>query len=197
MFFARQFPQLAAQLERSYAQPHRHYHNWHHIAAMLQLLHELRSRLLDSAAVELAIYYHDAVYRPLLVIDEFSSARRLRRELNQRIEAQTLARAVALVRATALHRLPRDMPDDLRWDCAHFLDIDLAVLAGCAEQFDAYERSIRAEYSALPDAIYRSLRKKVFRRLLQRPSIYHSEVFLSSHEHKARGNLLRYLDANG
>ena len=63
------------RLDRAYRQPWRVYHDRHHIAACLELCHELRSELCHPAAVEFAIWLHDAVYIPQRADNEVRSAR--------------------------------------------------------------------------------------------------------------------------
>jgi predicted metal-dependent HD superfamily phosphohydrolase len=56
----------AADLVARYREPHRAYHNLDHIADCLEKLELARSMLRDDdfKAVELALFWHDAVYDP-------------------------------------------------------------------------------------------------------------------------------------
>lgn len=193
--FPHRFPVLAAGLRAAYGEPHRAYHNWTHVEAMLGHFARLRARAAVPEAVELAIYYHDAVCDPLSLRNEANSARRMCRELAGLVDAGVLARARHLVLATAVHRVPRRGPADLRADCALFLDIDLAILGVAPADFDAYEQAIRREYRAVPERVYRLVRKGIFRRFLLRPAIYHTRDFRLTHERPARDNLVRAVAA--
>ncbi len=55
-------PGLPEQLLSAYAEPHRHYHTQHHIAACLEALDAHRHCAERPEEVELAIWFHDAVY---------------------------------------------------------------------------------------------------------------------------------------
>jgi hypothetical protein len=72
---------LLDELAQAYAQPGRHYHNLDHIAALLELLdrhgHDVRNR----DAMELAIFFHDAVYVPTRSDNEAASAALAREQL--------------------------------------------------------------------------------------------------------------------
>src|SRR5262245_26348286 len=50
-------------LERRYAESHRAYHTEAHVAALLDLAEAERERWKSPAAVTLAFWYHDAIYR--------------------------------------------------------------------------------------------------------------------------------------
>ena len=65
-----------------YAEPHRAYHTQAHVDAMLAGLQELGEMIVHPAAVELAIWYHDAVYDPAAADNEARSADLLRAELD-------------------------------------------------------------------------------------------------------------------
>ena len=69
---------VSALLDEAYASPARAYHSWSHIAAMLRELDAVRTVPefddVDFDEVELAIFFHDAVYDPLRQDDEARSA---------------------------------------------------------------------------------------------------------------------------
>lgn len=193
MPFADRFPELHEGLRAAYAEPHRAYHNWSHVEAMLGHFGRLRPLVAAPEAMELAIYYHDAVCTPVLIGNEVRSARRLARELAGQVREAVLTRARRLVLATALHRVPALESQDFRADCALFLDMDLAILGSEREAFESYERAIRREFAAVPEGLYRTVRRGIFRRFLARPAIYGSEAFRRTHEALARANLRRAL----
>src|SRR3989344_4723436 len=67
-------------LEKAYNEPHRHYHTFNHIRACLDELSAARMAMqtlvIDSNAIELAIWFHDFVYDPCLDDNEHASAYR-------------------------------------------------------------------------------------------------------------------------
>jgi predicted metal-dependent HD superfamily phosphohydrolase len=78
-------------------------------------------------------------------------------------------------------------------DCALFLDMDLAILGSAAEEFAAYERTVRLEYDWVPEKAWITGRSQVLRSFLARRFIYVSPKFQRSHEAAARSNLERSL----
>ncbi|MBL7570773.1 hypothetical protein, partial [Escherichia coli] len=63
-----------AGLRRRYAEPHRAYHGQAHIDALLRGLVNEARHVGNGAAVELAIWYHDAIYDPAAADNEARSA---------------------------------------------------------------------------------------------------------------------------
>ena len=58
-------------LEEKYAEPHRHYHNLNHIGFLLRKFDETGEK---SEEIEMAIWYHDAIYDPKAGDNEAQSA---------------------------------------------------------------------------------------------------------------------------
>lgn len=185
-----------AALRARYAEPHRAYHGQAHIDAMLRGLDALGDTVANRAAAELAVWYHDAIYDPAASDNEACSAALLRAEVGGVAGAAVLDLAELMVRLTAGHTLPLDMPDAWRADCAYFLDLDLAVLGAPPPEYDAYERGIAAEYVPIHGANrYRAGRTAFLRGLLRRPSLFHTDRFNAALDRPARANIRRAIDA--
>jgi predicted metal-dependent HD superfamily phosphohydrolase len=184
-----------ARLRARYAEPHRAYHDQTHVDALLALLAEVRGGLHDAAAIELAIWYHDAIYDPARTDNETRSAVLLRTDLASLADPLLLARAETLVLATATHTLPTDADPELASDCATFLDMDLSILGAPEPAFRRYDAAIRREYAAVPDADYRAGRSRVLRGLLARPRLYLTGHFQARFDAPARCNLAAALAA--
>lgn len=155
----------AALLER-YAEPHRHYHDTRHLAAVLGWIEALAGDH-DLFLVRLGAWFHDAVYAipPGQLSNEEASARLARRELGRAgLEQEDINEVARLVRLTATHRPgARDPEGEL------LCDADLAVLAGSAEEYAVYVAAVRAEYAAVPEGEFLAGRLAVLTELAEGP----------------------------
>jgi predicted metal-dependent HD superfamily phosphohydrolase len=185
---------LRDDLVRAYAAPERHYHNLTHIEAMLDLLRSYEEALSDPQSVEVAIWFHDAVYDTRRHDNEEKSAELAADRLAGLLSPDRIALIARMIRATAGHHVPDGLNDAQRRDCALFLDMDLSILGSEPDVFAAYEEAVRREYGWVPDALWREGRKKVLQGFLDRPAIYMSPQFHANHEAAARANLTRSLE---
>jgi predicted metal-dependent HD superfamily phosphohydrolase len=183
VFGAREANEWYERLTAAYAEPQRHYHNHHHIAECLREFDEARSLLQNPARVELAIWFHDAVYDPRASDNEEQSAA-LADQFLRSAGASDEACAVVkrLVMATKHHAATT--PDE-----ALLIDIDLSILGQDRERFAEYERQIREEYSWVPAAVFAEKRSQILQRFLARTRIYASGHFFDCYESRARQNL--------
>jgi len=186
-------PAVLADLRRRHAEPGRAYHGWRHIEALLALRGEVADRLADPAAVFWAILFHDAVYDARASDNEEASARLLEAADLPALDPATRARAARLIRMTAAHRLPDDLPAEEAADAALFLDMDLSILGAPAGAFDAYEAGVRAEYVHVPEPAFRAGRAAILRRFLEREHLYLSSWGRGRFEAAARANVARSL----
>jgi predicted metal-dependent HD superfamily phosphohydrolase len=183
-------------LRRRYAEPHRFYHNQVHIDALLGALADESRHIASPAAVELAVWYHDAIYDPGAADNEARSAALLTAEMSDLACSSVVSAAEAMVRATADHDLLMNLPDRLRKDTAIFLDLDMAVLGANAVDYDIYEAGIAAEYVPVHGwTAFRSGRATFLRGMLARERLYHTNRFHLRLDTPARVNLQRALQA--
>ncbi len=174
-----------------YSEPHRRYHDWSHVESLLKLRDFARDALFNLQAIDAAILFHDAIYEPGEPDNKARSADLMMAMLDRILAPVTLAAARELVLASAHHQLPAHLLDPVRGDCAHFLDMDLAVFGSERDVFDAFEAAIREEYADLDDAAYAAGRGAALRKLLDRPSIYLTSLFANAFEKSARRNIAR------
>ena len=143
-------PEQGARIIQRYAEPHRHYHDTAHLAAVLDSIDRLADTDHDLFLVRLAGFFHDAVYAipPGQVTNEEASARLAIRELSRAgLEQEEMSQVARLVRLTESH-VPgsRDPGGEL------LCDADLAVLAGTPQEYAAYVAAVEREYAGLPRA---------------------------------------------
>lgn len=176
---------VSAQVLARYREPHRHYHGISHLAGGLRVLDEIADTLVSAAEVELAFWFHDAVYatHPLAQNEERSAELAYEACLRMGIREVTGRRIGSMVRATKAHA--GDDPDT----CALF-DVDLAILGSDPLTYATFERDVRAEYRWMfLEGIYRKARMRVLRAFLARPSIYVHERMRARYEGHARRNI--------
>lgn len=153
-------------LRSRYGEAHRRYHTGEHLD---EVLAEVGRLLPDEPgawgeAVELAAWYHDAIYdvRAGGGASEDASAHLALVELRVAGRDERLAAEVArLIRLTAGHSVD---PDDRSG--AVLVDADLWILSAPAERYDRYVTDVRAEYAHVPDDVWRTGRGEVLDRFL-------------------------------
>lgn len=174
---------LYEELRDRYAEPHRAYHTMVHVQSCLAWLDWYRGHAEHWAEVELAIWFHDAVYDPMRFDNEARSAELARSQLQALGVAPEVAQRVAtLVVSTHSH-------DGDSGDCALLSSIDLTILGGSAEEYRRFEQAIRTEYRHAPESAYRLGRGRVLRQFLARPTIYANTAIGELLERPARHNL--------
>ncbi|TWE01955.1 putative metal-dependent HD superfamily phosphohydrolase [Pseudomonas sp. AG1028] len=175
---------LFEALMAAYAQPQRHYHCLQHLEECLALFEQVRDLAEHPEEVEIALWFHDAVYDVRGTTNERQSADwAVRALLSCEASQPTQNRVEQLVMATRHDAAPVDGDERL------LVDIDLSILGAAPERFTEYDRQIRAEYSWVPEAVYSMKRKAVLSSFLARPSIYSTPYFRERLEAQARINL--------
>jgi predicted metal-dependent HD superfamily phosphohydrolase len=159
-----------------------------HVRDCLRHLDGARHLARRPAEIELALWFHDAVYDTHRLDNEELSARWARRHaLEQNLPTDVAARVRYLILATKHDAPPPNV------DAMLLVDIDLAILGQPASTFDLYEAQIRQEYAWVPDLDFREGRAKILAGFLQRGSIYQTDHFCDRYERQSRLNLERSL----
>jgi predicted metal-dependent HD superfamily phosphohydrolase len=175
---------LMQQLMDAWAEPQRHYHSLQHLRECLALLEPALDLAQRPGEVELALWFHDAVYDPKGKGNEARSADWAVGALAHAGAGSEVQEQVrALIMATCHDVVPVD--DDARL----LVDIDLAILGADPARFAEYDAQVREEYRWVPDLIYRVKRKEVLAGFLARPAIYWTERLGERFEARARENL--------
>jgi predicted metal-dependent HD superfamily phosphohydrolase/GNAT superfamily N-acetyltransferase len=173
------------ELVSRYSEPQRHYHNLHHIAQCLNEFDSARHFANEPVAVELAIWFHDAIYDTHAADNEVRSADVAKQRIDEAGGNAELSKSVAaLVLATKAH------DPSLHPDAPLLVDVDLSILGQAKERFEEYETQIRNEYEWVPQATFAEKRAEILERFLARRRIYSTEPFFSKYESQARTNLM-------
>ena len=175
-----------AKLKSAYSQPHRHYHTEHHIDDCLARFAEVIELVQVPREVELALWFHDAIYKPTSSTNELESAD----------WASSFLRSVGVPNdcCDRVHRYimaTKHTGEPLSGDAAIVVDIDVSILGRSPDEYEIYEQAIRQEYRWVPMPIYRRKRIEVLESFLNRPALYDSDHFRSRYEQQARENLQR------
>lgn len=177
---------VCEQLLARYSEPHRHYHTLQHLEECLALFDTVRGRAQRPDEMELALWFHDAIYDVKCSDNEERSADWARAVLAEAgVAAESADRVHALIMATR-HTANPVLPDEQL-----LVDIDLSILAADEARFAEYERQIRKEYAFVPGWLFRRKRRAILRGFLDRPSIYSTAHFREALEQRARTNLKR------
>lgn len=181
----RGFDELAA----AYGEPTRFYHNLEHVSAVLTTVAGLHGLAHDLAAVQLAVWFHDAVYDSRASDNEERSAALAEtRCTHWGIPRPTVDTTLRLILATKTHRV-----EDIDTDGAILLDADLAILGADESQYERYTRAIRREYAWVAEEDYRRGRTGVLQGFLGRERIYRLDRMHAPYDAAARNNLRREL----
>lgn len=185
-------PGLFDELVTGYAAPHRAYHNLHHIVFCLAQLAAVRGLAVQPAAIEAAIWFHDAIYDPQHADNEERSAAWASSALaGAGVDGAVGQRVADLIVATKHDRPPTD--DDM----ALLLDIDLAILGQPPAVFEQYEQAIRQEYDWVAEEQFRRRRAAILQGFLNRERIYCTEPFYVRYEQQAHRNLAQSIERLG
>jgi predicted metal-dependent HD superfamily phosphohydrolase len=185
---------VLTDLDGRYSEPQRVYHTWPHIRHVHQVMEWILNRVVASRpAIELAVFFHDAIYDPAPAADqpdnETASAAFATAACGlMALPDDLITEVSALILSTRDHR-PSGREQEV------LCDADLAILASDPATYDVYRRAVRVEYGHLDDATFSRGRHEVLDGLLARDRIYTTSVMHDRGESAARSNLRRELAA--
>ena len=173
-----------SKLLSAYSEPHRHYHTVQHVDDCLAQFDEAPSIAKAPEEVEVALWFHDAIYQPTSSKNELRSAE----------WAASFLRSIgaATDQSDRVHRYilaTKHGTDSHSGDAALVVDIDLSILGRERDAFEIYEQAIRDEYNWVPGPIYRRRRIEMLQSFLDRSAIFETEQFRRRYENQARENL--------
>jgi predicted metal-dependent HD superfamily phosphohydrolase len=178
--------ELRDQLLAAWSEPQRRYHTVRHLGDCLALFEQSSHLAAHPAEVEIALWFHDAVYDLKAKDNEARSADWAGQALAEaQVAPEMRARVRELIMATCHAAQPES--DDGRL----LVDIDLSILGADTERFDEYEVQVRQEYAWVPRPLFRRKRREILQGFLARPRIYATGWFQQRFEAAARANLKR------
>lgn len=177
-------------LMQAYSEPHRHYHTVRHLEECFAKLDELQTEAVHLGEIELALWFHDAIYNVKRHDNEDKSADWAVACLRQANAPDAITRHVrSLILATRHHGPTTNS------DASVLLDVDLSILGSSSERFQEYEQQIRDEYRHVPLPLFAHKRKEVLEGFLKRPRIFNTGTFFERYESLARRNIEHALDS--
>jgi len=175
---------LFAKLLESYSEPQRKYHTLQHLIECIQKFELVIDVTNSPREVEVALWFHDAIYDVKGHDNEALSAMWAKESLVA-VSASTdeIDRIYNLIMVTQHTNVPHSLDEQT------LVDIDLSILGERAERFKEYDTQVRQEYAWVPEEIYRVKRCEVLEMFLARPFIYSTAYFQNHFEVQARENL--------
>lgn len=170
-----------------YSEPHRSYHTLEHIRHCLAQLDGARHLADDADAIELAIWFHDAVFDIGADDNERRSALLFDSRLGPYLSPERAAYIHHLIRDTEHPSEPGDNDGRL------MVDIDLSSFALPWDEFMRDTRAILAESAHVPEAQLVAGKCRFLNALLSRSSIFQTVHFREHHEAQARSNIERHM----
>lgn len=176
-------------LGEQYKETTRYYHNWEHIKAMIKGLYSYPEEINDTLSIELAIWFHDAIYVPLRKDNESRSAKFFYEQLSMYLPIERVRKVMSYIEATKSHSKTTDR------DLQVLLDLDLAILGQPSAIYQSYSQNVREEFSYVPNFLYKKGRKLVLKNFLDRTTIYQTSFFNEKLEEQARKNINQELES--
>ena len=173
-----------AALVNAYSEKHRFYHSTDHISAVLRQLDESKTAPNKPYELELALWFHDAIYQPFSSTNEQDSADWAARFLRANACGSDLVNNVHKLIMATCHTASLSTDDERL-----IVDIDLTILGASEAVFQQFDLNVRKEYKRVPLIIYKRKRKAVLRSFLERDRIYQCDDFFERFEVQARINL--------
>jgi predicted metal-dependent HD superfamily phosphohydrolase len=174
-------------LVRLYSEPGRSYHGWTHLIHCLREFDRVAAQLDIPDAVELALWFHDAVYVQGAADNEQRSADLFSQWGSIGFSPTLVEKVCALILIT----MHKQSPDEGDESC--MVDIDLSSFG---ENWSVYlrdTRNVRKEQADVADADFYPAHATFLKMLLNRPRIFHTDFFYELYEESARRNIKRLL----
>jgi predicted metal-dependent HD superfamily phosphohydrolase len=175
------------ELKQLLVGPGRLFHNLDHIRECVRRLDEVAPLLDDADAVEMAIWFHDAIYDPGDATNEWRSAELFLARSEGALPV--FRRRVCALILTTRHATAARSSDRRFID-----DIDLVGFAAPWDDFMHSGDLLRAEFAAHADAKYYASQAQFLARLQRRSRFFATDYFHDKYEARAQRNIQRLLD---
>ena len=138
--------------------------------------------------VELALWFHDAIYKPFSGSNESDSADWAKAFLKLNGVSQDSQNNIHnLIMATSYSHIAETNDERL------IADIDLAILGANHDRYADFQTGVRKEYSKVPSIIFMKKRKDLLATFLKKNRIFTFDWFYDEFEKQARKNISQEL----
>jgi predicted metal-dependent HD superfamily phosphohydrolase len=180
--------QVWNEIEKSYSNPKRFYHNLSHLQQFYIELEAASDAIQNRDAILFSLFFHDLVYNPLRRDNEERSTIIADNRLaTLDVPQEMINTSKDLIMATKSHNRSENSDTNI------FTDADLSILGQPPAVYDAYTAGIRKEYILYSDMLYKPGRKAVVQHFLSLDPIFKTEHFYMKYEKQAKENLQREL----
>ena len=177
------------ELAGLYGEKHRCYHTMSHVEHCLRQMDFGAKAMGVNDAVEMAIWYHDAIYDPRSNDNEQRSAELFKQRARAVVADEFCETVCRLIEVTTHKNLP--VTDDEKF----VVDVDLSGFGMPWQAFNDDSARVRREISHLNDEQYVAGQSRFLQSLLDRESVYSTDFYRERYETVARANIARQLAA--
>lgn len=179
-------------LAEAYSEPERKFHTMNHLRECFKFYDSLPYLPGKTARTEMALWFHDTIYKMVPTGNEEASAKWAKYFLMDAGVFEGLATQIADLIIATKHGAEPVSPEGKL-----LADVDLWILAATPERFKEYDEvQIRAEYAKVPDEVFYPTRARIMGRLAEKEHIYYAPEIRSQLEDRARANLSKYSTSN-
>lgn len=173
----------------AYNEPHRVYHNLTHITNCLTIFDQVSELLDNPDAVELAIWFHDIIYKIEDSDNEQLSANLFMALTDGLFNNEFRGTVYQHIMATC-HNCSSITNSDTKL----IVDIDLSSFGLPWAKFLNDNKNVRAEMCHIPDEDYNQKQMSFQLSLLNQPSFFKSDYFHEHYEAQARSNIAKLFE---
>jgi predicted metal-dependent HD superfamily phosphohydrolase len=173
-------------LAAAYSERPRQYHCVNHLQECFHFYDSLPRLSGKTARTEMALWFHDSVYKIVPRGNEEESANLCLQSLMDVGMLEDLAMDTANI-ILADHGVVLANPEQ-----QVLSEVDLWILASPPERFREYEVQIRNEYKEVPDEVFYPTRARIMKRFAEKEHIYYTPEIRVQLEDRAKANLSKY-----
>lgn len=175
-------------LQSHYLESHRFYHNLSHLAHCLRELDNAKDNIVEHAATEMAIWFHDVIYHYGARDNEILSVDYFRRAAAPAMSSTFVDRVSEFIIATQHTGAASDGA------VAFVVDIDLSGFGLPWDEYLADSDALRLEAFGVTDEKYYQGKLRFLNELQRWPSLFQTVYFRNRLELRAQTNIARYTE---